>query len=109
MESSGSVSSGLSMGASDPLSGSSTSDLPFTRVVISSVTTGVTLAVGLMAVVEAIVAALTGAVEATAVEATAFEAAVEVEAALGDVGVSVIVLLMDTLGVDADLCWAHSP
>jgi hypothetical protein len=78
-------------------------------VVITSVTTGVTLAVGLIAIAEAIVAVLTGAFEATAVEATAFDAAVEVEAALGNVGVSVTVLLMDALGVEADLCWAHSP
>jgi hypothetical protein len=73
-------------------------------VATSSATTGVAAAVGLATFVEARVAVLT-----VAGEATAFEVAVEVETALGEVGVSVTALLFDATGVVADLYSAPSP
>ena len=47
-----------------------------------------------------IIAGLTGAVEATSLDAV-----VEVKAVLGAIGASVTILLMDVLGVEVGLCW----
>jgi hypothetical protein len=73
-------------------------------VVTSSATIGLAVAAGSAAFVEARVAALT-----VAGEATAFEVAAEVETALGEVGVNVTVSLFDAIGVEADLHSTLSP